>query len=166
MGTEHGCGAATSASNGQRFYRFQDASGRVHLVDSIDSVPQASRANAQCLAFSEDSHFSAARVSHSLQGLSGLQGVGLGAAGALAVVFVFWRLPGVSRMLMRLAIVGGIAGLVAGVYFGWLRHATQQSGDLLAGPGALMDDARNAVSKMNARQQAEQDALKETEQVK
>jgi ABC-type transport system involved in cytochrome bd biosynthesis fused ATPase/permease subunit len=85
---------------------------------------------------------------------------------ALGVVFVFSRLPGTLRLVLRLAIIGGVIALLAGAYFGWLRRESQQSHDALAGPGALIDDAKAAVSKMNARIQAEQAELKETEQAK
>jgi len=52
MGTENGCTAVSaSGAHGARYYRFQDPSGRVHLVDSIDSVPQALRSHAACIEY-------------------------------------------------------------------------------------------------------------------
>lgn len=165
MGTENGCTAVSaSGARGARYYRFQDASGRVHLVDSIDSVPQALRAHAACIEYpAEQTGLSGALAPH---GLSGYQMFGLGFAAALLVAFVFSRLPGSLRLVARLAIVGGVAALLVGAYFGWVRRTALQSSDALAGPGTLIDDAKSAVSKMNARIQAEQAELKETEQAK
>jgi hypothetical protein len=68
------------------------------------------------------------------------------------------------RFVLRIAIVGGVVALLGGAYLGWLRREAHQSDDLLAGPGALIGDAKDAVAKMNARMQAEQAELKETEQ--
>jgi hypothetical protein len=165
MGTENGCTAATaSGAHGARYYRFQDASGRVHLVDSIDSVPQALRSHAACIEYPVEPAGIVNAIGH--RELSGYQIFGLGFAAALIVVFVFSRLPGTLRLVVRLAIVGGLGALLVGAYFGWLRRTSQQSTDLLAGPGTLITDAKDAVGKMNARIQAEQAELKEAEQAK
>src|SRR5450432_222 len=165
MGTENACAAGTaSGAHGARYYRFQDASGRVHLVDSIDSVPQALRAHAACIEYPVERTGIVAALGHGE--LSGYQIFGLGFAAALIVVFVFSRLPGTLRLFVRLAIVGGVGALLVGAYFGWLRRTSQQSSDLLAGPDTLITDAKDAVGKMNARIQAEQAELKEAEQAK
>jgi hypothetical protein len=47
-----------------------------------------------------------------------------------------------------------------------LRRTTAQSSEAFAGPGALLDDAKQAVAKMNAHIQEEQTQLKEIEQTK
>jgi hypothetical protein len=165
MGTENGCASVSAPGvHGARYYRFQDATGRVHLVDSIDSVPQALRAHAACIEYRDDGALLPSSLSP--QGLSGYQLFGLGFAAALLVAFVFSRLPGTLRVFVRLAIVGGVVALLAGAYFGWLRRSAGQSTAALAGPGALIEDAQNAVAKMNARAQAEQAELKEIEQAK
>jgi hypothetical protein len=162
MGMDHGCGATSPVGvHGARYYRFQDAGGRTHLVDSIDSVPQALRASAVCIEFGEQPDAASAVLP---RGLTGLQTFGLGFGAALLVVLVFKKLPGTMRLLLRVAIVGGVVALLGGAYLGWVRRTTQQSNDVLAGPGAMIDDAKQAVAKMNARIQAEQAELKETEQ--
>jgi hypothetical protein len=97
-------------------------------------------------------------------GLSGLKTFALGFGAALLVVLVFKKLPGTMRLLLRVAIIGGFVALLGGAYLGWVRRTTQQSSDILAGPGAMIDEAKQAVAKMNARIQAEQAELKETEQ--
>jgi hypothetical protein len=167
MPTESSCTAplgSAAAAHGARFYRFQDSSGRTHLVDSLDSVPQALRAHATCIEYGADP----AEAPSALlpRSLSGVQIFGLGFALALLVVFVFSRLPGTLRLVLRLAIVGALIAVLAGAYFGWLRRGVGQSNDTFAGPGALIDDAKGAVAKMNARIRAEQAELKEIEQAK
>ena len=55
MGTDKGCGALSPAgAHVARYYRFQDAGGGTHIVDSIDDVPRASRANAQCIEYAAE----------------------------------------------------------------------------------------------------------------
>jgi hypothetical protein len=168
MGTENGC--AARAASGAQYYRFEDASGRVHLVDSIDSVPQALRAHATCIEFRDEPTQLPSIVSRGSSlvphGLSGYQTFGLGFAAALLVALLFSRLPGTRRLVVRLALLGGVVALLAGVYFGWLRRTAGQSSDTFAGPGALIEDTKAAVAKMNARSQAEQAELKEIEQAK
>ena len=166
MGTENACApVSASGAHGARYYRFQDAGGRVHIVDSIDAVPHALRAHATCIEYHDEpsSLLPSALVPH---GLSQYQTFGLGFAAALLVAFVFSRLPGSLRLVMRVAIVGAVVALLVGAYFGWMRRTTQQSTDAFAGPGALLEDAKQSVAKMNARIQAEQAEIKEAEQAK
>jgi len=160
MGVEHRCGA-TGVANA-RFYRYEDESGRLHLVDSLADVPLANRAHATCIEYTDDSP----GLSRLLpaRGVSGWQMFGLGFAAALLVAFVFTRLPGSMRWFARIAIVGGLVVVLGGAYLGWIRRQSQQSSDAFASPSAMIDDAKSAVAKMNARIQAEQAELKETEQ--
>ena len=145
------------------YYRFQDASGRTHIVDSLDSVPLASRPQAQRIAYQEQHEPSVLQLPHTS---STWQIFGLGFVAALLVVFLFRRLPGTMRTVLRLGIIGGVILLLGGAYLGWMRRATGQSRDALAGPTAIIDDAKAAVLKMNARMAAEQAELKEAEQAK
>ncbi len=145
------------------YYRFQDASGRLHIVDSLESVPQALRPQAQRVAYSEPPISAASLLQH---GLSSWQMFGLGFGAALLVVLLFKRLPGTMRVVLRFAIVGGVVCLLAAAYLGWMRRATGQATDALATPGQMLDDAKKAVAQLNARQEAEQAQLKEIEQAK
>ncbi|HEX3853381.1 MAG TPA: hypothetical protein VHW01_20595, partial [Polyangiaceae bacterium] len=65
-----------------------------------------------------------------------------------------------------MSIIGGVIVLLGGAYLGWMRRATGQSHDALASPTAIIDDAKEAVDKMNARIAAEQAEIKEAEQAK
>ena len=145
------------------YYRFEDSSGRVHIVDSLDSVPQALRPHAQRVAYTEQPASASALLAH---GLSSWQMFALGFGAALLVVLMFKRLPGTMRIALRIAIVGGIVCVLAGGYLGWMRRATGQGTGALATPAQMIEDAKNAVAKMNARQEADQAQLKEIEQAK
>jgi hypothetical protein len=145
------------------YYRFQDSAGRVHIVDSLDAVPQALRPQAQRIEYQAQPDTVGA---HLPRALTSWQTFGLGFIAALLVVFLFRRLPGTMRLVLRFGIIGALIALMAGAYLGWMRRATGASSDALATPGALIDDAKNAVAKMNARVKAEQAELKEAEQAK
>jgi len=161
MGAEHRCGPARVAGSA-RFYRYEDASGRLHLVDSLEDVPQVDRARATCIEYADES--SALGKLLPARGLSGWQMFGLGFGAALLVAFAITRMPRGMRWLARLAIIGGLLVVLGSAYLGWIRRQSQQSSDAFASPSAMIDDAKSAVAKMNARIQAEQAELKETEQ--
>jgi hypothetical protein len=146
------------------FFRFTDASGRVHIVDSLDLVPEASRANAEHVRYGEET---AVNGLPSVPGLAGWQIFALGFGAAVLIGLLVRHMPGTLRLLVRLAIVAGVVALASGAYFGWIRQTTQQPGTSpLATPGALIDDAKSAVEKMNARIRTQQAELKEIEQTK
>ena len=135
------------------------------MVDSIDSVPEALRAHAVCIEYRADAtHFSEKLVQTA--GPNAVWIFGLGAAAALLLLFVFWRLPGARRLAVRLTLLAALVALLGGAYFAWLRRNAGLSNDALATPSALIEDAKAAVAKMNARTQAEQNELKETERAK
>jgi hypothetical protein len=167
MGSENGCAAGSvTGAHAARYYRFADPSGRVHLVDSIDSVPQALRAQAACIEYHDAPSSLPSVIAHAAATPTSYQIFGLGFAAALIAAFVFSRLPGSLRVVSKMVIVVGGVALLAGLYFGWLRRTAQQSADTFAGPGTLLEDAKQAVAKMNARTRAEQAELKEAEQAK
>ncbi len=145
------------------YYRFQDASGRTHIVDSLDSVPQAARRQAQRIEYQAQPE---PRVLQLPRTLSTWQVFGLGFVAALLVAFLFRRLPGSMRLVLRMGIVGGVILLLGGAYLGWMRRATGLSHDAMASPTAIIDDAKGAVDKMNASMAAEQAEIKEAEQAK
>lgn len=165
MGTENQCtpGSQDSA-HGARFYRFEDAQGRLHLVDSIQSVPPALRARAVCIEYRADAPDFSRQIAQASPNAARI--FWLGALAALLVLLLFWRSPGTRRLATRLAILAGVVALLGGAYFAWLRRNAGLSNDTLATPSALIEDAKAAVAKMNARTEAEQNELKETERAK
>jgi hypothetical protein len=168
-----GAGGSNLQRTGAVFYRFTDAKGTVHVVDSMDRVPMADRARAERVQYDnwtpvngEQAHPQFSSLLHRADGLSGWQMFGLGAATVLLMTLLFRLLPGARGTLLRLAVVLGIAALLGGAYLGWARRAAHQSNDLLASPGTLIEDAKGAVEKMNARVKEQETQLKEAEQTK
>ena len=175
MGTDAGAPRQPAKA---MFYRFTDPSGRVHIVDSLDLVPQALRSHAHAISYDEESALPAlpsapgvasapATFPERLRALPTWQLAVLAVGAALLIELSFRRMPGALRLLLRVALVAGVVALASSAYFGWLRRTTGQSGaGSLATPGALLDDAKGAVEKMNARVRAQQAELKEIEQTK
>jgi hypothetical protein len=148
--------APPAPSTASVYYRFDDAQGRLHIVDSLDQVPKPLRARAERIEL----------VAPSNKPTSWLSGThwtsfGLGAGAALALVLVFWSMRRGWNPLLKLALVIGVAALLAGAYFGSIRRQSGQSDSVLASPSALIDDARRAVDQANRRNQEQEEALKE-----
>jgi hypothetical protein len=167
-----GVGSSGEQRGGAVFYRFTDSSGTVHIVDSLDRVPAAQRERAERIQYDDSLNNGEAPHQHSVSvlqppaGLSGWPMFGLGAGAVLLMVVLLRVLPGARGTLLRAAIALAVVALLGGAYLGWARRVTHQSGDLLASPSALMDDAKSAVEKMNARLKDQQRQLKEAEQSK
>ena len=155
----HGSGEAAA------FYRYRDSSGRVVIVDSLSRVPSSQRAAAETVVLApvgESSAASTAReLARDLHMPSFIAGVGLALLLGLVLVLVGRKLG----RFFQAALVIGAVGLGVVAYFGWLRRTTGQSGDLLASPSTLIEDARGAVRKMNERTEQQQRTLKELEHV-
>ena len=155
-------GGARAQANEPPFYRFEDAKGRLHIVDSLDLVPQALRPRAEPVRYEH----TPVNGLPTLPALAPWQMFALGVAAAFLIAFLFKRLPGSGRIAWRLALTALVVALLGSVYFGFLRRTTQQKGGLLATPGALINDAKTAVEQMNARLRAQQAELKAIEQAK
>jgi len=151
----------------QQFYRYTDADGRVHIVSSPDSLPPQARGKAELIQLDPN----ATRAEHTvpmehqrestkpgfeLDGLS----FGAGFAVALVLAAIFRMMPENMRWLPRLAIVLAIAALGTGLYLGYLRNTTGTGKSPLASPSALIQDAKDAVEKVNQRQREREAELK------
>jgi len=137
---------ASSRAGVSVYYRFQDAQGRLHIVDSLANVPGPLRAHAERIEL-------VAPSKQSTSWLSGTHwtsfGLGIGVAFLLVLVFVSMRRG--SSALLRLGLVIGAIALLALAYLGWIRRQSGQSESVLASPSALIDDARRAVDQANQR---------------
>jgi hypothetical protein len=168
-----GAGGSSWQRSGAVFYRYTDASGVVHIVDSLDRVPTTQRERAERVQYDDWTPVNGERpysefvgVLHRADGLGGWQMFGLGVGTVLLGALVFRLLPGARGLVLRLAIAVGVAALLGGAYFGWARRVAHQSNDVFASPGTLIEDAKSAVEKMNAHVKEQQDQLKEAEQTK
>ncbi len=153
--------AAPSHPGGSVYYRFTDAQGRLHIVDSLERVPGPLRARAERIELT-------APPAESPPGSAGQHApwtaFGLGMAAALGMVLLVWALRGRAvNPLLKLALVGGLVVLMGAAYLGWVRRQSGQSASFFASPSALIDDARRTVDQANRRQREQQKALDELE---
>ncbi len=152
------------SSQPQAFYRWVDAEGRLHVVSSLDAVPNSERAKAERVtltgqtALPRDAQVATVPVD-AWRLEPGSFGLGFGAA--LLFSLLFRLLPNGWRSLSRVAVVLGVAALLTGLYLGAIRRTTgAKDGSALAGPSALIEDAKAAVEKMNQRQKQQDEELR------
>ncbi|HEY6080678.1 MAG TPA: hypothetical protein VIW29_17810 [Polyangiaceae bacterium] len=149
----------------QSFYRWIDGEGRVHIVSSLASVPEADRPKAAVVLLNGTDSLGEYPTldnvtSFQPQWPSFAAGFGV----ALLLVLVYRLLPNGLRGVTRWAIVLGAAVLLTGAYLGYVRRSTGVAGaGALASPNALLDDAKSAVERMNKRQAEQQRQLQEIE---
>lgn len=148
--------------NQQTFYRWVDASGRVHIVSSLEGVPQAERTKAVAVSLSPDESPTVPRLETEIAGWRpDWASFGVGFAVALLLAALFKVLPNGMRLASRVALVLGVAVVLTGVYLGAIRRTTGVPGaSVLASPSALIEDARGAVEQMNLRQKQQEEELK------
>jgi hypothetical protein len=151
------------ASGTAVFYRYRDASGRVAIVDSLERVPPSARGNAEAVALEAPPAPAFALAESFARGELHWPSFGAGAACALLAGAVIFGLLRARAPFVRLLLLGGVALLGAGGYFGWVRRTTGHAGPRLQSPAALIEDARSAVQKMNERSREQQRVLRELE---
>jgi hypothetical protein len=152
-----------SAPGTASFYRYRDADGRVVIVDSLDRVPARARNEVEHVAL-EAPPAPAFVLPESLGGRDlHWPSFGAGAACMLIGGLVLFGLLRSRGRFVRVLLLGSVVLLGAGAYFGWVRRTTGHEGPLLESPAALIDDARNAVQKMNERSQQQERVLRELE---
>ena len=161
--SDTGAASPASAPGTAVFYRYRDAGGRVVIVDSLDRVPASARGTIEQVAL-EATPAPALTLPESLGGRElHWPSFGAGAGCALLAGLVLFGLLRARAPFARLLLLGSVVLLGAGAYFGWVRRTTGREGPLLESPAALIDDARNAVQKMNERSREQERALRELE---
>jgi hypothetical protein len=152
-----------SAPGTASFYRYRDANGRVVIVDSLDRVPASARSKLEHVAL-EAPPAPAFALPESLGGRAlHWPSFGAGAACMLLAGLVLFGLLRSRARFARVLLLGSMVLLGAGAYFGWVRRTTGHDGPLLESPAALIDDARDAVQKMNERSREQERVLRELE---
>jgi len=152
-----------SAAGAAVFYRYRDASGRVVIVDSLDRVPASARSTLEHVAL-EAPRAPSLELPESLGGRAlHWPSFGAGAACMLLAGLVLFGLLRSRARFVRMLLLGSVVLLGAGAYFGWVRRTTGHDGPLLESPAALIDDARDAVQKMNERSREQERVLRELE---
>ena len=145
----------------QAFYRWVDAQGRVHVVTSLDSVPQAARAKAELVTLRGAEETSPLVAAEAWKPEWGSFAAGFGAA--IVLVFLFRLLPNGWKGALRVVVALGLAALLTGAYLGAVRRNAGLPGGAFAAPSALIQDAKDAVNKMNERQKLQEEELKKVQ---
>lgn len=148
----------------QVFYRWVDGDGRVHIVSSLDSVPEADRLKAALVLLNgaDSSHGEYPALGSASFWQPEWTSFAAGFGVALLLVLIYRLLPSGLRSVTRWAIVLGAAAALTGAYLGWVRRSTGAAGaGALASPSALLEDAKSAVERMNKRQAEQQRELQE-----
>jgi len=156
------------------FYRYEDAQGVLHVVDSWSDVPQALQSKAQRieLAPPPPPPASAAPVGRTSAGVAVPSpqpsidwlsfGLGLGCGALLAVtLFLLRGARPLARIALSLAVAAVLASVVGAAYLGYLRRETGQSSAAISSPAEVVDDARKAVKAMETRNNQQDRVLEE-----
>lgn len=141
----------------EQYYRFVDASGHVYIASSLEALPADAQGKAELVELSPDAvkkeHLLGGPAPFRIDGWSFASGV----AAALLLTLIFRQLPTGMRWVSKLALMVGLALLGVGLYLGYLRQSTGAGSGPLASPSALIQDAKDAVEKVQQRQR-ERDA--------
>lgn len=157
--------AAPGVAGNATFYRYRDHAGRIVIVDSLSRVPTSSRNAVETVVLARPARPapSALAIADSTVRELHWPSFAAGAGAALVLTLAWLGLRRIGTPLLRVALLGGLVLLGAGAYFGWLRRMSGHEGSLVASPAALIDDARNAVHKMNERSREQQRVLEDLE---
>jgi hypothetical protein len=154
---------ANGSAGDATFYRYRDPHGRIVIVDSLARVPAGMRGSVESVVLARPPAPSASRSSELSGQTLHWPSFAAGAGCALLAALLWVGLRRSSTPLLRFSLLGGALLLAAGAYFGWLRQVSGQGGPMVASPAALIEDARSAVEKMNARTREQERVLRELE---
>lgn len=147
----------------QQFYRWVDRDGRLHVASSLDAVPLAERGKLEQVTLNESQHAGDVPLAWRPDWSS----FGLGVGAALLGVLLLRLLP--SRYRRATGVIVALAAIVllTGAYLAAVRRSTGVEGaGALAAPSALIQDAKDAVEKLNERQRMRDAQLREIEREK
>jgi hypothetical protein len=145
----------------QSFYRWVDHEGRLHVVSSLDAVPLSERGKLEQVTLNA--------AEPSLMEPAGWRpdwsSFALGFGAALLVTLLLRLLPGSWKRATGIVLALAAIVLLTGGYLAAVRRSTGVEGaSALAAPSALIQDAKDAVQKMNERQLLREKQLQEIEQ--
>jgi hypothetical protein len=138
--------SAPEPASSATFYRWRDTQGLEHLVDSIEKVPEASRANAERISMAaaavrKEQQIGTGTGTATATGTAtgAADGTGMGpvriewesfAAGfatAFVLTFVFVMARRTKKPLLELAVLMAAAAVIGGVYFAWSKRRESRS---------------------------------------
>jgi hypothetical protein len=117
--------ASAEIATTNTYYRWKDGQGMEHLVDSIDKVPEASRATAEKISLvtpvvrqeqrqEQPSWLGPVRIEW--------ESFAAGFAAAFLLGFIFIVGRRTKKPMIEFAVVVAVAAVIAVVYFGWVKQ--------------------------------------------
>ncbi|MBN1609314.1 MAG: hypothetical protein JW940_21970 [Polyangiaceae bacterium] len=170
-------GAAAASAAEVVYYRHEDASGKVTVVDSLEKLPAEVRAKAERVVLTgtpevrvdprgHAERATAAPLPFGVDTASFALGLGAGMLSAGLIGLMLSRLSGgAGRWVVRGALTVGLAVLIAGSYFGWVRRTAGIGNGTLASPGQLVQDARDAAERVRQLRDAQRRELDEIQRM-
>jgi hypothetical protein len=159
------------------YYRHEDATGKVTVVDSLDKLPADVRAQAERVVLTgtpADGGDAAARAERSTTAAPRLEldtasfalGLGAGMLGAGLIGVVLSRFSGsAGRWVLRGVLMVGLAVVIGGGYLGWVRRAAGMGSGTLANPRQLVQDARDVADRVRQQRDAQKRELDEIQRM-
>lgn len=171
------------------FYVYDDSDGIQHIVDSVKMVPKVYRKHTKRWVMDAGDERGAGEIDAALSdGISSLARtmeavVTPSASSSTAplapgfhlssfllglvlgtVLFVGSFLLKKKSSLLVKAVIGLVVATIAGAaYFGWIRRQAGLSGDIIAEPRSMINDARKAADLLQQRQITQERRLEEIE---
>jgi hypothetical protein len=159
------------------YYRHEDATGKVTVVDSLEKLPAEVRAKAERVVLTgtpavevdtagHRERATASPLPFGLDAASFALGLGAGMLSAGLIGVVFTRTSaGAARWVLRGALAAGLAVLIGGSYLGWVRRAAGVGDGQLASPRQLVEDARDAADGVRRQREAQERELDEIRRI-
>lgn len=178
----------------QVFYRYETADGRLVIVDSLGAVPSDVRERVERVELPAE-RLLKSPVDAAEQGAPLLNGDVPRAAGqlpaavqtapawsvdlpsaalgalmgglvsALGFIVLSRRASGSAGWLLRLLLFGALALGATGLYLGWLRRSAGLDTSVVASPRQLVDDAEDALRKLETAREQRDQQLEELERL-
>lgn len=151
------------------FFQYEDASGTLHLTDSLQAIPAELRDKAKPIVVRELERAKGELRSKldrnqdlPVVGNVHLPSFGFGIAVSLAAVLALKLVWGGAKLVLKLAAIAAIVAVLGGMYLGWVRNQAGLGKGDLSSPQQLIDDARRAAEAAKKKLEAEHRELKKT----
>lgn len=139
------------------FYRFTDANGRLHVVDSLSAVPPAQRPEATRVELNAPEPEVSLAFPEKIEWTS----FALGFAAALLLSLLLSWLRGRAHPLAKLLVAAAAVAVALSLYFGYARRQAGTDSGWFASPSTLVRDAQQAVDKVNRSQREREERLRQ-----
>jgi len=128
------------------YYRWRDPQGVVHIVDSLDKVPEAARATAERIVLVPSVKRQAPSTSLGPLRID-WESFGAGFATAFAMAFVFIIARRTKKPWLEFVMLLGAAAVIVGIYFAWSAHENAKNSPPADIGAYFFDDSKSIPDK-------------------